>query len=232
MCGTRTAHPERPLRHAGDRVDDEGTLLLQDVLTPLDYCPVLCLWLARCAGAMRWWFSGDRKARSLSVAAIPGIRQYYLDRAFARRIELLHGRPRAVLTIAPWSDVSVAIVDHMRKRAIATAGIRTQTTLQLDEHLVINTDVLFCKGVWEKEFVFPCSFVGHGPALVDGCLLQSARGVRSRTPSLPDDFVLLVGHRAPIQPGRDGLPGRLRLLEQVAEASGLPVVYRAHPANA
>jgi hypothetical protein len=215
----------------GIESDDKGTLLLRDVLTPLDYCRVLCLWLARCAGAMRWWFSGDRKARSLSVAAIPGIRQYYLDRAFARRIESLHGRPRAVLTISPWSDVSVAIVDHVRKRAIPTAGIRTQTTLQLEEHLVINTDVLFCKGVWEKG-LYACLFGGHGPALVDGCLLSLPEEYDLEPLALPDDFVLLLGTARQFNQDETDYRDACRLLEQVAEASGLPVVYRAHPAHA
>ena len=74
-----------------------------------------------------------------------------MDLTLARRIDRVFGRPRAVLSLAPWSVTSVAIVNVMRVRGVATGATRTQTTLDVEEYLTINADVLFCKGIWERE---------------------------------------------------------------------------------
>jgi hypothetical protein len=192
-----------------------------DVLSLGDYCRVLFKWLLQCVGGTRWWFCRDRKARSLFAAAIPGMRQRCVDLAFARRIEWLHGRPLAVLTLSPWSEVSVAIVDYMKKHAIFTAGTRTQTTIDLEEHLVINTDVLFCKGVWEKS-LYGRLFAGNGPLLVDGCLLSLP---------LPEEYVLLLGTARRYNQDEEDYRRTCDTLEHVAAASGLPIVYKGHPAQ-
>ena len=67
--------------------DVAGPVLLTDMLTAGDHARVLALWLREMLRLGRWWLVRDRKARSLSVVAIPRIRQYYLDLAFARRID-------------------------------------------------------------------------------------------------------------------------------------------------
>ena len=87
--------------------DAPGPILLTDMLTAGDHARVLALWLREALRLGRWWLVRDRKGRSLSVVAIPRIRQYYLTLAFARRIDQVYGRPRAVLSLAPWEDTSV-----------------------------------------------------------------------------------------------------------------------------
>ena len=168
--------------------DAHGPVSLTDMLTAGDHARVLALWLREALRLGRWWLVRDRKARSLSVGAIPGIRQYYLDLAFARRIDRVYGRPRAVLSLAPWSDTSVAIVDVMKARGVATGATRTQTTIDIEEHLTINADLLFCKSTWERG-IYGRLFRGHGPRLVDGCLL-----------SLPEEY----------PPGAARSPGAVR----------------------
>jgi hypothetical protein len=179
----------------------------------------------------KWWLARDRKARSLSVAAIPGIRQYYLNLAFARRIDQVNGRPRAVLSLAPWSDTSVAVVDTMKARGVATWATRTQTTIDMEEHLAINADFLFCKGTWERR-VYGRLFRGHGPRLVDGCLLSLPDEYSLEPLALPQSFVLLLGATRRWNESEAAFRQVCATLERLASVPGLPVVYRAHPAHA
>ena len=118
------------------------------VLTPGDYCRVLFKWTRELTKGLRWWVCRDSKARSLFVAVIPGIRDTWTNRAFSRRVMAVHGRPQALLSLEPWSSTSLSIVDYLKSRGVLTAGIRTQTTLDREEHAVINTDILFAKSVW------------------------------------------------------------------------------------
>ena len=179
----------------------------------------------------RWWVARDRKARSLAAAAISGIREYYLDLVFARRIDEVYGRPRAVLTLTPWSSTSVAIVDTMKARGVATWATRTQTTIDIDEHLAINTDFLFCKSTWERR-IYGRLFRGHGPRLVDGCLLSLPEEYALEPLALPEPFVLLLGTTRRWNESHDAFRQVCASLEAVASIPGLPVVYRAHPTHA
>ena len=204
---------------------------LTDMLTAGDHARILALWLREVLRLGRRWLERDRKARSLSVAAIPGIRQYYLDLAFARRIGRRYGRPRAVLSLAPWSDTSVAIVDVMKARGVATGATRTQTTMDVEEYLTINADLLFCKSAWERA-IYGRLFRGHGPRLVDGCLLSLPEEYPLEPLALPEPFVLLLGTTRQWNQSEAAYRQVSTNLERVAAVPGLPVVYRAHPAHA
>jgi hypothetical protein len=204
---------------------------LTDMLTPGDHARVLALWLREALRMGRWWLVRDRKARSLSVVAIPKIRQYYLNLAFARRIYRVYGRPRAVLSLAPWSDTSVAIVAVMKARGVATGATRTQTTTEIEEHLTINADLLFCKSTWERE-IYGRLFRGHGPRLVDGCLLSLSEEYSLEPLAPPEPFVLLLGTTRQWNESEAAYRQVCANLERVAAVPGLPVVYRAHPAQA
>jgi hypothetical protein len=211
--------------------DGSGPVSLADVLTAGDHVRVLALWLLETVRLSRWWLVRDRKARSLSAVAIPRIRQYYLDLAFARRIHQVCGRPRAVLSLAPWSDTSVAIVDTMKAKGVATWATRTQTTIDITEHLTINADFLFCKSSWERR-IYGRLFRGHGPRLVDGCLLSLPDEYRLEPLALPEPFVLLLGTTRRWNESEAAFRQVCASLERVASVPGLPVVYRAHPAHA
>jgi hypothetical protein len=211
--------------------DEPRPVSLPEVLTARDHVRVLGLWLRDAVHLGKWWLGRDRKARSLSAVAIHGLRQYYLDLAFARRIDEVYGRPRAVLSLAPWSDTSVAIVDTMKARGVATWGIRTQTTVDIQEHLAINVDFLFCKGIWERR-VYGRLFRGHGPRLVDGCLLSLPDEYSLEALGVPESFVLLLGATRRWNESEADFRQVSDTLERLASVPGLPVVYRAHPAHA
>ena len=208
-----------------------GAVSMTDMLTAGDHVRVLALWLREALRLARWSLVRDRKARSLAVVAIPGIRQYYLDLTLARRIDRVFGRPRAVLSLAPWSVTSVAIVTVMKARGVATGATRTQTTLDVEEYLTINADLLFCKGTWERG-IYGRLFRGHGPRLVDGCLLSLPEEYPLEPLALPEPFVLLLGTARQWNESEDAHRQVSANLERVAAVPGLPVVYRAHPAQA
>ena len=231
-CATRGLPMIRVLSDSREvHCDAHGPVSLTDMLTAGDHARVLALWLREALRLGRWWLVRDRKARSLSVVAIPGIRQYYLDLAFARRIDRVYGRPRAVLSLAPWSDTSVAIVDVMKARGVATGATRTQTTIDIEEHLTINADLLFCKSTWERG-IYGRLFRGHGPRLVDGCLLSLPEEYPLEPLALPEPFVLLLGTARQWNESEAAYRQVCANLERVAAVPGLPVVYRAHPAHA
>jgi hypothetical protein len=211
--------------------DAPGPVSLMDLLTAGDHARVLALWLRETVRLSRWWLVGSRKARSLSVAAIPGIRQYYLDLAFARQIDRVYGRPKAVLSLAPWSDTSVALVHAMKARNVPTGAMRTQTTIDIEEHLTINADLLFCKSTWERR-IYRRLFGGHGPRLVDACLLSLPEEYPLEPLALPEAFVLLLGTARQWNESEAAYQQVCADLLRVAAVSGLPVVYRVHPAHA
>lgn len=211
--------------------DEPGSVSLTDMLTAGDHARVLARWLREVLRLGRWWLGRDRKARSLSAAAIPSIRQHYLDLAFARRIGRVYGRPRAVLSLAPWSDTSVAIVDVMKARGVATGATRTQTTVEMEEHLTINADLLFCKSTWERA-IYGRLFLGRGPRLVDGCLLSLPEEYPLEPLAVPEPFVLLLGRAREWNESEAAFRHVCATLERIAAVPGLPVVYRVHPAHA
>jgi hypothetical protein len=210
--------------------DDHGQVPLPDLLTARDHARVLARWLHETVRLAGWRMVRDRKARSLWVVAIPGIRQYYLNLAFARRIEGMFGPPMAVLSLAPWSDTSVAIVDAMKARGIPTGATRTQTTIDIEEHLAINADLLFCKSTWERD-MYGRMFGGHGPRLVDACLLSLPEEYSLEPLELTEPFVLLLGTTRQWNESEAEYRRTAANLERVAAVPGLPVVYRPHPAQ-
>ena len=136
-----------------------------------------------------------------------------------------------MLSLAPWSDTSVAIVDVMKARGVATGATRTQTTIDHEEHLTIDADLLFCKSVWERG-IYGRLFRGNGPRLVDGCLLSLSEDYALEPLELPEPFVLLFGTARQWNESEAAYRQVCADLERVAAVPGLPVVYRAHPAHA
>jgi hypothetical protein len=231
-CAARDLPMGRVLLGSRDvQFDAPEPVSYADLLSAGDHVRVLALWLRETARIGRWWLARDRKARSLSAAAIPGIREYYLDLVFARRIDQVCGRPRALLTLTPWSSTSVAIINTMRARGVATWATRTQTTIDIDEHLAINADILFCKSTWERR-LYGRLFRGRGPRLVDGCLLSLPEQYSLEPLALPEPFVLLLGTTRRWNESEAAFRRVCASLERVASVPGLPVVYRAHPTHA
>ena len=64
--------------------------------------------------------------------------------------------------------------------------------IDIEEHLAINADFLFCKSTWERGDLRP-PVPGHGPRLVDGCLLSLPDEYPLEPLALPEPFVLLLG---------------------------------------
>ena len=206
------------------------TLSPARVLTPGDHCWVMFKWVLELFKGLRWWVSRDGKARSLFVAAIPGIRDYWSNVAFSRRVVAAHGRPRALLSLEPWSSTSLTIVDWMKTKGVLTAGTRTQTTMDRDEHAVINTDILFAKSTWEED-LYRRVLGERGPALQRGCILSLPPAPPLEPLALPGEFVLVLGTaRQYSQDDRDYRDLR-DTLERVASTYDLPVVLKAHPAE-
>jgi hypothetical protein len=222
----RVLSDTREVQHA-----EPSPVSLAEMLTAGDHVRVLARWLREVVHLGRWWLARDRKARRLTVVAIHGIRLFYLDLAFARRIDQVYGRPAAVLSLAPWSVTSVAMADTMKARGVATWAIRTQTTVDIEEHLAINADFLFCKGTWERR-VYGRLFRGQGPRLVDGCLLSLPDEYSLEPLDLPESFVLLLGVTRRWNESEAAFRQVCATLERLAAVPGLPVVYRAHPAHA
>jgi hypothetical protein len=209
---------------------DSGALSVRTLLTPGDYARVWLSWVLEVATGLHWYASRDRKARSLFAASIFGLRQHHTKVAFARRILLEYGKACAVLSLAPTSAASVTIVEFMKTEGVATAGIRTQTTSAHQEHLAINTDVLFCKSIPEKR-IYESVLRGQGPRLEDGCLLSLPDTYALEPLVLPDKYVLLLGTTPHY--GQDNAESEdfFATLWCVATAARLPVVFKGHPAE-
>jgi hypothetical protein len=136
-----------------------------------------------------------------------------------------------LLTLAPWSSTSVAIVETMKAAGVATWATRTQTTDDIDEHLAINADFLFCKSTWERV-IYGRLFRGHGPRLVDGCLLSLPEEYSLEPLAVPESFVLLLGTTRRWNESEAAFRQVCARIERVASLPGIPVVYRAHPTHA
>lgn len=208
-------------------VAGENVLSIGSTLTRRDYAQALVNWLGAVFVGLRWCLSSDSMKRSLFVASIPALRAYKTFQLFARRIVSTYGTPTLVLSLAPWTAVSVALVDHMKGCGVLTAGVRTQTTYAEAEHVAINTDILFCKSLSERRAY--ASVLGEsGPKLLDGCLLSIPETYPLKPLDLPREYVLVLGANPPDgQDGadRDRFDERLR---QVASAAGLAVVFKDH----
>ncbi|MEN6457563.1 MAG: hypothetical protein ABFC63_01420 [Thermoguttaceae bacterium] len=192
-----------------------------------DYLGALGRWLGRLVGNARHFVTCDRKQRSLFVAAISSMWQYYLHRAMANRIVADHGAPQAVFSLLPSAAMSRSIVERMKTYGVATYGIRTQTTSRNIEHLAINTDVLFCKSAREKS-EYAAVFNQSGPRLEDGCILSLPEPGGQEPLPLPERYALLLG-TAPTTEEADGDYDRFNeKLFQAAAAAGLPVVFKSH----
>lgn len=204
-------------------------LSIESCLTPGDYARVLVDWLGAVSRGLRWCLSGDGKRRSLFVASIPALRQYHTHIALARRIVSDYGLPTFAVSLAPWTATSIAVVDHMRQCGVLTAGIRTQTTYAEPEHLVIDTDLLFCKSSMEG-CAYEDVFAGKGPRLEEGCLLSLPETYQLEALSLPQEYVLVLGTDPPDSQGAEDRKRFHDRLRQAATAAGLPVVYKEHHA--
>ena len=227
----RTVH----LDHAPDNTADDSVVAISSILRPGDHIRILLGWLGAVARKSRFLVGRDAMARSLFIASIPALRQSEAFRVLARRIVLNLGEPTAVLSLAPWTLPSGALVEYLKGRGVPTAGIRTQTTHPELEHLSINTDILFCKSVWERH-AYESVFAGNGPTLRDGCVLSLPAPFEPGPLNLPDEYVLVLGSNPPdgAAPSErrqfhDRYLGRV---QKVAAAAGLPVVYKQHHPSA
>jgi hypothetical protein len=223
---TRTVYV---IESVGDSMDG-GALSVRALLTPGDYARAWCGWVFEVAKGLRWYASRDRKARSLFAAAIFGLRQHHAKVVFARRIILRYSKPCVVLSLAPTSAASVTIVESMKSEGVVTAGIRTQTTSAHEEHLAINTDILFCKSIPEKQ-TYASVLRGQGPRLEDGCLLSLPDTYALEPLLLPEKYVLLLGTARHYGQGTAESDDFNETLERVAAAARLPVVFKGHPAE-
>lgn len=204
-----------------------GTSATMSILTPGDYARALGSWLKQIVKGARWVLSRDAKQRSLAVAALFAMRQYSLYVAFARRVRETCGTPGVVLSLAPSSAVSVALVEHMRSCGVLTAGIRTQTTSAELEFVAINTDILFCKGPREKQ-AYETVLGQHAPQLEAGCIFSQPVVYELKPLDLPGEYALLLGTSPRYdQTNRDNRIYEEKLL-QVAAAVGLPSVFKEH----
>ena len=208
------------------RAHTRMTISVDSVLAPSDYLCVYVIWMVRVLAGIPWFFARNGRRRSLFAAVIPGIWQYEKHRAFARRVVAHHGVPRAVLSLAPWSVLSSAMVEHMRAEGVPTAGIRTQTTSPMPEMLAINTDVLFYKSPMERS-VYETVFRGAGPRLEEGCILSLPARADLEPLVLPNEFALLLGTAIDDQTIEDYWSFNGRLFAMGA-ASSLPVVFKGH----
>jgi hypothetical protein len=206
---------------------DWGALTTGSILTSADRARAVCNWLLETVHRLPWFFGRDTKQRSLFVAVIPDIRRYYLDVAFAHRIVAKMGAPRFVFSLLPSLASSVAVVEQMKRLAVLTASIRTQTTSKDIEHLVINTDILFCKSPHEVR-TYREILGGEGPRLKEGCLLSLPEEYRFNPLPLPGEYVLLLGTDAAVTVGTDDYRRFNEKLFQLGAAARLPVVFKGH----
>jgi hypothetical protein len=169
----------------------------------------------------------EKKARSLFIASISLMRQYYIYTALSNRIIAIFGLPQGVLSLSTFSGRSVAVVDAMKKQGVFTAGLRTQTTTWAIEHLSINTDVLFCKSLSERK-IYEGLFKGKGPRLVDACLLSLPIASDTEKLTLPDKYVLVLGTAPGIYQDYTEYRKFNHDLINVALLAGLPIVFKGH----
>ena len=212
----------------GVGVSAAGPILpLFSVLRAGDYARAMASWSWAVLLGTRHLFSRDPKRRSLFAASIFPIRQYFVCVGLAQRIAAIHGLPWAALSLCPTAAMSVAVVDCLKAAGVATAGIRTQTTSRHAEHLAINVDVLFCKGRHERA-VYENLFAGKGPRLENACLLSLPEVYPLAPLSLPDKYALVLGTAPASGQSDEEYWDFNERLFRVAEAAGLPLVFKGH----
>lgn len=204
-----------------------STVPLDSILNAGDQAGAMKNWLGIVLRGSRYMFSRDPKRRSLFAASIFSIRHYCTYASVARRIVVVKGLPRAVLSLCPTAGISVAIVDSMKEAGVTTAGIRTQTTSRHAEHLAINVDLLFCKGRHERA-VYEDLFAGRGPRLENACLLSLPEVYPLDPLPLPDKYVLVLGTAPASGQSHESYGDFNDRLFHMAEAVGLPLVFKGH----
>ncbi|MCE5267711.1 MAG: hypothetical protein LLG00_07485 [Planctomycetaceae bacterium] len=206
---------------------DTETLPIGSMMTAWDHVRVLGGWLRGLARGLPGCILGGRKRRSLYVAAIPGMWDYLRNIRLAERIAADVGRPRAVLSLLPSAPISIAIVECMKNHGVLTAAIRTQTTSRNIEHLVINTDVLFCKSPSERR-AYEEVFADGGPRLEEGCVLSLPEVSAAEPLRLPERYALLLGTAPSADQSRRDYERFTERLFGVAAAAELPIVFKGH----
>lgn len=204
-----------------------GLIYADSALTPLDYIWALLHWSREVARGLALLFSSDKKQRDLFIAVIPAIGEHMTYTAFVRRILADHGSPLAALSLAPWSTLSTAMIQHMKTENTLTAGIRTQALPEPLECLAINTEVLFCKSATEKRVYASLYRDQDGPRLEEACLLSLPEVFDIEPLLLPDSYVLILGTALDDQREEDYMRYNERLF-MVAAAAELPVVFKGH----
>jgi hypothetical protein len=218
----------KPSGDAGLSAD--GSLSVASCLRPLDYLRALSRWLQELFSSIPLVLTRDAKQRALYSSAIPAIRQFFMYEILGRRIVDDNGLPRLVLSICPGAAPSVALVEHMKKRGVVTAGARTQTTWCNLEHLAINTDILFYKSSFERR-AYETLFAGVGPRLEAGCLLSLPEEFRLEPLALPDRYVLLLGTAPRAEWELCDYDRFNRRLFDLAAMARLPAVFKSHNAG-
>jgi len=205
-------------------IHKDQSKILCSIFRPIDYVRPIIEWVFKGINKSHYLFSREKKLRSLFIASIPLIRNYFVNFALAKRIFSIHGLPRAVLSLSSFTCASVAIVDYMKSKGVFTASIRTQSTTFALEHLSINTDVLFCKSLHERD-VYNKLFKGKGPRLVDACLMSIPKAYSNQPISLPDEYVLVLGTIGEDYQDHRNINERLF---GVAGLGKLPIVFKGH----
>lgn len=221
---TLTVH----IAHGTSIVSDGKSLPMVSFLTPRDHIFAHFSWLKHVLlSGYHMFLSHDKKQRALYASVISDMRQYCIYVSFARRIIAEYGLPSLLFSLCPWSAASVAVSDHMKKRNVMTAGIRTQMTSEELELVVVNTDILFCKSLNEKR-IFKSMFGVSGPRLKEGCLLSLPSFQQLEPMTLPAEYVLLLG-TAPAMGQECHINYQYsKKLFRLAEMTGLPIIFKSH----
>lgn len=208
--------------HAGSR-DVEGSW----GLSRLDHLRVLSRWLGEVVALMGSSFSSDAKRRALFASAVPGIRDYHLWKQGAYRFARSVGAPRGLISLAPSSVASRAIVDCMRSLGVPSAGLRTQTTSAELEFAGINTDLLFYKSDHERGS-YEAVLGTHRPLLEEGCVLSLPERYGLEPLRLPERYALLLGTAPRFDQNEADCRRFMERLLRIGEATGLPLVLKEH----
>lgn len=212
----------------GIRNSTTGTFLsTNSYLTVANYVWAMVNWFINVIWGFHNVFSCDKKKRSLFVASISSIREYFITTALAKRIIAAHGIPLAIYSLCPSSQRSVAIVKYMKKNGVLTAGIRTQSTASMLEHIAINTEILFCKSINEK-LVYEKIFLGRGPALVEGCLMSIPEIYHIEPLVLPEKYVLVIGTAKGFEQSQSDYDNLNERILAIAAKTKLPIIFKGH----
>lgn len=197
------------------------------ILVLTDYLNAIKSGFREIISGVRFFFSGDRKLRSLFVSTIASIQPYFLNKAIAQSLVHCYGKPQLVLSLCPFSSASIAMIEYFKNNDIFTAGIRTQTTSFSLEHLVINTEVLFVKSLYEKS-MYEAVLSSRGPRLEEGCLLSLPKNYQNIVLDLPEQFILLLGTAMGAEQKPNDYYDFNDALFRIAGEFNLPIVFKGH----